>query len=156
MNIATSKITSGFTFYGLIPNDSSGEHIGIVLSNDTLNVYYCYCTSSENAVKHIIKHNKENCLEIDENVMKTYFPTNYKKTYIPLNPLSICELLLITFTSYLNTGEFEYRKPFPKNWLIKIFDIIRKNKSFPETLKNEIIKQFTDANIINLPQNEVD
>jgi hypothetical protein len=108
--VQINDIESSLTFYGMIPRNSTKEHLGIVLLHDNVEVQYCYCTSQEK-IKKFYKY----YYEISKEDMEGYFPNEAKTSYIVLSQSFIMSLFCITFINRIDTGEFELRAFLKEN-----------------------------------------
>jgi len=125
-----NEIVGGFTFYGYIPDNSTEQHLGIVLGVKDPLLKYCYCTSK---FKKII--NEMDFVKIHADKMQKYF--NYpKETYIYLSHRHIIDILLITFKSRLNS-EYEVKEPIDKDIFAQILSRIQNSDNLSERFKND-------------------
>ena len=120
----------GLTFLGYIPDGSDKQHIGIVLGNNDVLLKYCYCTSQFTKIIQNVDF-----IEIPINNMSAYF-TRPKRTFIFLSMRHIIDMLVITFSSRLDS-EYEIMPPISGDILSDIFDKIRDSNNLPERFKND-------------------
>jgi len=127
------EISGGFAFYGFIPDNSTEQHLGIVLGvNDPL-LKYCYCTSK---FKKII--NDMDFIKIPASIMEKHFRDS-QETFIYLSQRHIIDMYLTTFQSRLSS-EYEAKGQIDNDIFITILNKIRNSNNLSERFKLEFFE----------------
>ena len=127
------NISGGFTFYGYIPENSPKQHLGIVLGANDILLKYCYCTT-----KYIKVINNTDFIKIPAEKMQIYF-SNPQNSYIFLSARHIHEMLIITFSSRLNS-EYDVMPLLDKDIFSSILSRIRNSDNLSERFKKEFFE----------------
>ena len=129
------NISGGFTFYGYIPDNSPKQHLGIVLGANDITLKYCYCTSK---FAKII--NNTDFIKIPAEKMRVYF-SNPQDSYIFLSTRHIHEMLIITFSSRINS-EYDVKPLLDKDIFSSILSRIKNSDNLPERFKKEFFESI--------------
>jgi len=129
------NISGGFTFYGYIPDNSPKQHLGIVLGANDILLKYCYCTSKFTKIINNIDF-----IKISADKMQVYF-SNPQDSYIFLSARHIYEMLIITFSSRLNS-EYEVKPLLDKDVFSTILSRIRNSDNLSERFKKEFFESI--------------
>jgi len=130
----------GLTFLGYIPDGSEKQHIGIVLGNNDVLLKYCYCTSQ---FTRII--NNVDFIELPKDRMSVYF-TNPKRTFIFISMKHIIDILVITFSSRLES-EYDIMQLINDDILADILNKIRNSNNLPERFKNDFFNLINEESL---------
>ena len=127
---SVSMTYKGQTFLGYIPDGSNKQHLGIILGNDDLLLKYCYCTSQFTKIIRNVDF-----IEIPISTMKVYF-SEPKRTFIFLSMKHIIDILIVTFTSRIDS-EYDIMQPIGNEILTDILNKIRDSNNLPERFKSD-------------------
>jgi len=128
------EISSGFAFYGNLPEGCDEQHLGIVLGVNDEQLKYCYCTSKDK-FKRIKLADKE-CVKISAETMAKYFCES-KETYIFISQQHLKDILLTTFESYLTDSVIEGRGQIINDIFTAILSKIRNSDNLSDRFKEE-------------------
>jgi len=128
------NVSGGDTFYGYIPDGSKELHLGIVLGVKEPFIKYCYGTS-----KYKKLFDNIDFVKIPMEKMKPYF-TEVQDTYVFLSPRHIFDILLITYTSRLDDGEYDQKPPIDKDIFIGILSRIRNSDNLSDRFKQDFFE----------------